>query len=74
MFFRTPLLTPLPKGRTHHVDAWKDEYYETYRLTAELPAVPVAGSHPSHRARQEGARIFPENLSLPAISPIEVPM
>ena len=53
MFFRTPLLTPLPKGRTHHVDAWKDEYYETYRLTAELPAVRVHG-----RSRPPGGAWF----------------
>jgi hypothetical protein len=39
MYFRTSLLVPLPRGHTDHDGAWKDGYYETYRLMAELPAV-----------------------------------
>lgn len=53
MFFRSALLTPLPKARTDHASAWKDGYYETYRLTAEVPAVRVHS-----RFRSPGGRWF----------------
>ncbi len=41
MFFRGAPFTPLRRERTCQGDAWKDGYYETYRLMAELPAVRV---------------------------------
>ena len=40
MFFKSPLLTSITKtAHTSHIGAWKDSYYETYRLNFELPAV-----------------------------------
>jgi hypothetical protein len=53
MFFRTALLTSLAQRRTSQPSAWKDGYYETYRLTAELPAVRVHG-----RSKAPGGRWF----------------
>ena len=37
MFFRSELLTLLKTKQTSHLAAWKDAYYETYRLNIELP-------------------------------------
>jgi hypothetical protein len=46
MFFNSSLLTPLAKHPTDHLTAWRDEYYETYRLNFEIPAVRL---HPRNR-------------------------
>ena len=41
MLFRTSLLSLLAKGHTSQPNAWKDGYYDSYRLMFELPAVRV---------------------------------
>ena len=64
MYFRChELLIPLTNHKTSQKNAWKDGYYETYRLNVELPAVRLHS-----RWKSSGGKWFAVdtyNLSVP---------